>query len=136
MNCPSCRSHQLQPTFRSGLEIDYCPNCHGIWLDRGELDKLIEPEPESFFAPIPADQYDPDRVADEGQAIASVALDSGNDHRSKRSNDRKKDKKSSDKKSLDKESSDKKRKKQKKRKKKTWGHRLGEMLEELVDELD
>ncbi|MFO7674401.1 MAG: zf-TFIIB domain-containing protein [Lutibacter sp.] len=27
---------------RQGLEIDYCPQCHGIWLDRGELDKLIE----------------------------------------------------------------------------------------------
>ena len=29
-------------TDRSGVEIDYCPNCRGIWLDRGELDKIIE----------------------------------------------------------------------------------------------
>ena len=61
--------------------------------------------------------------------MASVTLDSGNDHRSRRPSDRKKDKKSSDRKSSDKKASDKKRKKQKKRKKKTWGHRLGEMLE-------
>jgi Zn-finger nucleic acid-binding protein len=29
-------------TDRSGIEIDYCPNCRGVWLDRGELDKIIE----------------------------------------------------------------------------------------------
>lgn len=29
-------------TERSGIEIDYCPNCRGVWLDRGELDKIIE----------------------------------------------------------------------------------------------
>ena len=38
-------------TERQGIEIDYCPNCRGVWLDRGELDKLIaggsRPEPES-----------------------------------------------------------------------------------------
>lgn len=29
-------------TNREGIEIDYCPNCRGVWLDRGELDKIIE----------------------------------------------------------------------------------------------
>jgi Zn-finger nucleic acid-binding protein len=29
-------------TDRSGIEIDYCPDCRGVWLDRGELDKIIE----------------------------------------------------------------------------------------------
>jgi hypothetical protein len=29
-------------TERSGVEIDYCPDCRGVWLDRGELDKIIE----------------------------------------------------------------------------------------------
>lgn len=29
-------------TERSGVEIDYCPECRGVWLDRGELDKIIE----------------------------------------------------------------------------------------------
>jgi Zn-finger nucleic acid-binding protein len=32
----------LQMTERQGIEIDYCPTCRGIWLDRGELDKIIE----------------------------------------------------------------------------------------------
>lgn len=41
MKCPSCNIN-LVMTERSGVEIDYCPECRGIWLDRGELDKLIE----------------------------------------------------------------------------------------------
>ena len=41
MNCPSCNV-TLVLSERQGIEIDYCPNCRGIWLDRGELDKLIE----------------------------------------------------------------------------------------------
>jgi Zn-finger nucleic acid-binding protein len=41
MKCPVCES-SLQMTERSGVEIDYCPACRGIWLDRGELDKIIK----------------------------------------------------------------------------------------------
>lgn len=42
MYCPSCKDPVLQMSERSGIEIDYCPQCRGVWLDRGELDKLIE----------------------------------------------------------------------------------------------
>lgn len=41
MNCPMCNV-ALQMTERQGIEIDYCPQCRGVWLDRGELDKIIE----------------------------------------------------------------------------------------------
>jgi Zn-finger nucleic acid-binding protein len=41
MKCP-VDGIELLMTTRSGVEIDYCPTCRGIWLDRGELDKLIE----------------------------------------------------------------------------------------------
>jgi hypothetical protein len=41
MLCPVCRK-ELRMTERQGIEVDYCPECRGIWLDRGELDKLIE----------------------------------------------------------------------------------------------
>lgn len=41
MQCPVDGS-TLVITDRSGVEIDYCPTCRGVWLDRGELDKLIE----------------------------------------------------------------------------------------------
>lgn len=41
MKCPNCNETLLM-TERSRVEIDYCPNCRGIWLDKGELDKLLE----------------------------------------------------------------------------------------------
>ncbi len=42
MKCPICPDATLVMTDRQGVEIDYCPTCRGIWLDRGELDKLLE----------------------------------------------------------------------------------------------
>lgn len=42
MNCPVCEGVSLVMSERSGIEIDYCPKCRGVWLDRGELDKIIE----------------------------------------------------------------------------------------------
>ncbi len=42
MKCPHCTDAVLVMTERQGVEIDYCPQCRGVWLDRGELDKLIE----------------------------------------------------------------------------------------------
>jgi Zn-finger nucleic acid-binding protein len=41
MLCPTCRV-DLVMSERQKIEIDYCPNCRGVWLDRGELDKIIE----------------------------------------------------------------------------------------------
>ncbi len=41
MKCPNC-DETLIMTERQGIEIDYCPKCRGVWLDRGELDKIIE----------------------------------------------------------------------------------------------
>lgn len=55
MKCPTCSTTDLQMTDRSGVEIDYCPKCRGVWLDRGELDKLIERS-----APTRAGRHDDD----------------------------------------------------------------------------
>lgn len=41
MKCPNCEQ-LLQISERQNIEIDYCPSCRGVWLDRGELDKIIE----------------------------------------------------------------------------------------------
>jgi hypothetical protein len=38
-------------TDRNGIEIDYCPECRGVWLDRGELDKIIERSSQNFQNP-------------------------------------------------------------------------------------
>ncbi|MEC5166370.1 Zn-finger nucleic acid-binding protein [Flavobacterium sp. PL11] len=54
MDCPTCKV-ALVMSDRQGIEIDYCPQCRGIWLDRGELDKIIERSaneaPTNFPAP-------------------------------------------------------------------------------------
>ena len=42
MKCPVCTTTDLLMNDRQGVEIDYCPQCRGVWLDRGELDKIIE----------------------------------------------------------------------------------------------
>ena len=42
MKCPHCPDVTLAMNERQGVEIDYCPQCRGVWLDRGELDKLLE----------------------------------------------------------------------------------------------
>jgi hypothetical protein len=43
MNCPVC-SETLSERERSGIEIDICPQCRGVWLDRGELEKILARE--------------------------------------------------------------------------------------------
>jgi uncharacterized protein len=44
-------------TDRSGIEIDFCPSCRGVWLDRGELDKIIDRAAIAMPAPTPAPAY-------------------------------------------------------------------------------
>lgn len=74
MNCPSCGT-VLAIADRQGIEIDYCPSCRGVWLDRGELDKILErslqavPEAPREQRPVqsqapPPPQYDYDRDRD------------------------------------------------------------------------
>ncbi|GBH28123.1 TFIIB-type zinc ribbon-containing protein [Burkholderia vietnamiensis] len=74
MKCPVCKTPDLLMAERQSIEIDYCPTCRGVWLDRGELDKLIaretgEVRPEvrhDARANAPADGR-PDRHAPRGR---------------------------------------------------------------------
>jgi uncharacterized protein len=61
MKCPVCNTTDLMMTDRQGIEIDYCPQCRGVWLDRGELDKIIERSAPQESAPTsqPHQQYSP-----------------------------------------------------------------------------
>lgn len=67
MKCPNDTTVDLVMADRQGIEIDYCPTCRGVWLDRGELDKIIEraaatlpraaaPAPNAFPAPVTDDR--------------------------------------------------------------------------------
>jgi uncharacterized protein len=55
MRCP-IDDTELKIAERQGIEIDYCPQCRGIWLDRGELDKIIE-RSAGTFANTPRADY-------------------------------------------------------------------------------
>jgi Zn-finger nucleic acid-binding protein len=59
MNCPNCNL-ALVMSERQGIEIDYCPGCRGVWLDRGELDKIIEKsnQPGNEMNYPPKQQFD------------------------------------------------------------------------------
>ncbi|MDI1246787.1 MAG: zf-TFIIB domain-containing protein [Rhodoferax sp.] len=58
MKCPTCPDATLVMSDRQGVEIDYCPNCRGIWLDRGELDKLLD-RAAAAIAPAAAPASEP-----------------------------------------------------------------------------
>jgi len=73
MKCPN-DSTTLVMSERSGVEIDYCPECRGVWLDRGELDKIIDRAESEFAknAPVapaaaPRTQQFGDRYSDGGR---------------------------------------------------------------------
>ncbi|KRB77856.1 hypothetical protein ASE01_06630 [Nocardioides sp. Root190] len=73
MRCPVDET-TLVMSDRNGIEIDYCPQCRGVWLDRGELDKIIDrsvgqapPAPQAPQAPQQGyDRYDGGRRDDRG----------------------------------------------------------------------
>lgn len=62
MKCP-VDDTVLQMTEREGVEIDYCPTCRGIWLDRGELDTILERA--ATHRPGPPTERDPYRERDD-----------------------------------------------------------------------
>ena len=73
MKCPVCTTVNLVMSERQGVEIDYCPECRGVWLDRGELDKIIarpadQPDSRPHQAPAPPQQphYQPQAQYSQG----------------------------------------------------------------------
>lgn len=65
MKCP-IDGADLVITDRSGVEIDYCPQCRGVWLDRGELDKIIDRSASYAATPPPPPQQRYDDHQDRG----------------------------------------------------------------------
>lgn len=57
MHCPACKTVTLAMTERQGIEIDYCPECRGVWLDRGELDRLLARAEPDAPPPPPRPAY-------------------------------------------------------------------------------
>ncbi|MGR0221262.1 TFIIB-type zinc ribbon-containing protein [Agromyces sp. ZXT2-6] len=79
MQCPTDGA-VLVMSERSGIEIDYCPACRGVWLDRGELDKIIERAAREFgqsapAAPAVAPQAAPQQPAPQQQGYPANPMD-------------------------------------------------------------
>lgn len=64
MKCP-IDDTELLITHRNDIEIDYCPRCRGVWLDRGELDKIIERSGTSVQTVRPAPERRVERYDDD-----------------------------------------------------------------------
>ncbi|MBL8577290.1 MAG: zf-TFIIB domain-containing protein [Mesorhizobium sp.] len=65
--CPACQV-DLVMSDRQGIEIDYCPQCRGVWLDRGELDKIIERSVAPGFRDAGQDRSDHSQGYDQHSA--------------------------------------------------------------------
>lgn len=62
MNCPLCVERRLEPVYVDGVEIDVCENCGGVWLDRGELERMarpVEAKPAAAAKPLESDSPKP-----------------------------------------------------------------------------
>lgn len=134
MNCPLCTNQILEPNYRAGIEIDVCPQCRGVWLDRGELDRLIAGANPGSRVPQPG----PSPLAPQPEYLRSAPVDrddrddwDDDDDRDDR-NDRNDRRHYSDTGKSDKGKKQHKKSK-KKRKKKSWGEMLGDVLEEVLD---
>jgi Zn-finger nucleic acid-binding protein len=74
MRCPNHCETPLVPNDRAGVELDYCPTCRGVWLDRGELDKILDRE-------LAAATTRSDRGGDRGPERAPMPRDDRRDDR-------------------------------------------------------
>ncbi|NJD92412.1 MAG: hypothetical protein FIA91_13035 [Geobacter sp.] len=80
MKCPACTTVNLVMSERQGVEIDYCPECRGVWLDRGELDKIIERSTTQEFATPQPVQQSPQPAYQPQQAHYGHGHDHGHGH--------------------------------------------------------
>ena len=92
MKCPIDDS-PLSVSSRDGVEIDFCPQCRGVWLDRGELDKIIDRAANAMAVTAPPERYDDRRRDDERRYDDSPRYDDDRRYDDGRSGDRKRRKK-------------------------------------------
>ena len=124
MNCPLCVDSVLDVTFHRGIELDICPTCRGVWLDRGELDRIA-----SGF------DSEASRSTERSVAPARDRPGSGTDGRESRRSDDARDDRDDDRYDdrsddrYDDRSDDYRRSKRKK----SLGSRLGDIFEEIID---
>jgi uncharacterized protein len=92
MKCPVCPATDLLMTVREGIEIDYCPKCRGVWLDRGELDQIVRRAAQASIAEAADPAHEAYRDEDERDRHHSRRMDGYRygDSRDKRTHQRRK----------------------------------------------
>jgi Zn-finger nucleic acid-binding protein len=85
MHCPNRCETPLVMSERHDVEIDYCPTCRGVWLDRGELDKVLDRAGSVAMAPASGPAEDTGRWSDQRPAFGRSP---DGPHRKKRKKDR------------------------------------------------
>ncbi len=120
MKCPLCVDEVLDVTFRSGIEVDVCPRCRGVWLDRGELDRLADASSLGELRPPAPAGHAPAEAIDDRPGAGAVAAVSSPPSRPQESKAKRPDKP----------------RKKKKRKKKDLGDKVEDLFEELFDFFD
>ena len=128
MNCPLCPGHTLVPHKRAAIEIDVCPNCGGVWLDRGELERF------ALTPPTPSGAVDRSGLQDgseHGRPTKRRARDTwdDDDHDDDDGDDRDDDDRDDD----DRKKSKSKKKKKKKKKLSRLADALEDALEDIID---
>lgn len=130
MKCPLCVDETLTVTHRGGIELDVCPRCRGIWLDRGELDRLLGDEPltppTTAAAPLPPPAPGPGPaprpVPERGQYERPAPVRRDDDRRYERDDRYPRD-------APDERYGPDERRRRKKR----FGERLGDLFEDVLD---
>ena len=87
MKCPHCNVNLLMAE-KQGVEIDYCPECRGIWLDRGELEKIIEKSTQSYAQPQRTPSYNDDRHYDKHDSHDKHGYNNNDNHFGNKRNQR------------------------------------------------
>lgn len=87
MKCPVCKEPNLVMADRQGIEVDYCPQCRGIWLDRGELDKIIERSGDRLDRSDRSDRPPDRRLNDRQLDDRQTDCDNDDHHRDRRRRD-------------------------------------------------
>lgn len=80
MKCPIDNT-DLVMSERQGIEIDYCPTCRGVWLDRGELDKIIERSAPAPQASAPQQRHEKPRYEHNHDSSGRVRYGDDDHHR-------------------------------------------------------
>lgn len=123
MNCPLCVDQVLDERFSHGIEVDVCPNCKGVWLDRGELERLA----------AQGRAADPTLLASSGHAAPQ---DGGSTPPPvvPAPTEKKKSKKKDDR-DRDRDDDDRDRERKKSKKKKSKKKRFSDLLEDVLDDV-